>query len=113
MRNFFTMLLISQGVPFIAHGDEFARTQRGNNNVYCQDNDTAWVDWGLTRKNAGLVRFVRLMIALRQRHFALSREQFVNRVAGTDSRSAIRIGRASRARWPSTCTAGTTIPISM
>jgi glycogen operon protein len=81
MRNFFTMLLISQGVPFLAHGDEFARTQRGNNNVYCQDNDVAWVDWGLTRKNAGLVRFVRLMIALRKRHFALSREQFVNRVS--------------------------------
>jgi glycogen operon protein len=81
LRNFFTMLLISQGVPFLAHGDEFARTQRGNNNVYCQDNDVAWVDWGLTRKNAGLVRFVRLMIALRKRHFALSREQFVNRVS--------------------------------
>jgi glycogen operon protein len=81
MRNFFTMLLISQGVPFISHGDEFARTQRGNNNAYCQDNETSWVDWSLTQKNAGLVRFVRMMIALRKRHFALSREQFVNRVS--------------------------------
>ncbi len=80
MRNYFTMLLISQGVPFILHGDEFARTQRGNNNAYCQDNDVSWVDWSLTQKNAGLVRFVRRMIALRKRHFALSREQFVNRV---------------------------------
>jgi isoamylase len=81
MRNFFTMLLVSQGVPFLLHGDEFARTQRGNNNAYCQDNDISWVDWSLTRKNAGLVRFVRLMIALRKRHFALSREQFLNRVS--------------------------------
>jgi glycogen operon protein len=81
MRNCFTMLLISQGVPFLYHGDEFARTQHGNNNAYCQDNDIAWVDWGLARKNAGLVRFVRMMIALRKKHFALSREQFVQRVS--------------------------------
>jgi isoamylase len=81
MRNYFTMLLISQGVPFLHHGDEFARTQRGNNNAYCQDNDIAWVDWSLARKNAGLVRFVRTMIALRKKHFALSREQFVKRVS--------------------------------
>jgi isoamylase len=80
MRNYFTLLLLSQGVPFLAHGDEFARTQGGNNNAYCQDNDLSWVDWSLTRKNAGLVRFVRSMIALRKRYFALSREQFVNRV---------------------------------
>jgi len=80
MRNYFTMLLISQGVPFLLHGDEFARTQRGNNNAYCQDNEISWVDWSLTRKNAGLVRFVRMMIALRKRYFALSREQFVHRV---------------------------------
>jgi glycogen operon protein len=81
MRNYFTMLLISQGVPFLSHGDEFARTQRGNNNAYCQDNDISWVDWGLTQKHAGLVRFVRAMIALRKKHFTLSREQFVNRVS--------------------------------
>jgi isoamylase len=81
MRNYFTILLISQGVPFLSHGDEFARTQRGNNNTYCQDNDASWVDWSLTQKNAGLVRFVRKMIALRRRYFASSREQFVNRVS--------------------------------
>lgn len=81
MRNYFTMLLVSQGVPFLLHGDEFARTQGGNNNAYCQDNDISWVDWSLTRKNAGLVRFVRRMIALRKRYFTLSREQFVNHVS--------------------------------
>jgi glycogen operon protein len=62
-------------------GDEFGRTQQGNNNAYCQDNEISWVDWSLAQRNAGLVRFTRLMIALRKRHFALSREQFVNRVS--------------------------------
>src|SRR5215469_14802777 len=81
MRNFLTMLLISQGVPLLTAGDEFGRTQQGNNNAYCQDNEISWVDWSLAQKNAGLVRFVRLLIALRKKHFALSREQFVNRVS--------------------------------
>ena len=81
MRNFFTMLLISQGVPFFSQGDEFGRTQHGNNNAYCQDNEISWVDWSWREKNAGLVRFTRMMIALRKQHFALSREQFVNRVS--------------------------------
>src|SRR5260370_5502252 len=80
MRNLLTLLFVSQGVPFLSHGDEFGRTQNGNNNAYCQDNETSWVDWSLAEKNAGLLRFTRLMIALRKRHFALSREQFVNRV---------------------------------
>ena len=45
MRNFLTLLLISQGVPFLTQGDEFGRTQQGNNNAYCQDNEISWVDW--------------------------------------------------------------------
>ena len=45
MRNFLTLLLISQGVPFLSQGDEFGRTQHGNNNAYCQDNEISWVDW--------------------------------------------------------------------
>ena len=81
MKNFMTMLLLSQGVPFIAQGDEFGRTQRGNNNAYCQDNDLSWVDWTLAEKNAGLLRFTQKVIALRKNHFALSREQFCNRVS--------------------------------
>jgi glycogen operon protein len=81
MRNFLTMLFISQGVPLISQGDEFGRTQQGNNNAYCQDNEISWVDWGLAERNAGLLRFTRMMVALRKRHFALSREQFVNRVS--------------------------------
>jgi glycogen operon protein len=81
MRNFQTLLFISQGVPFLLQGDEFGRTQEGNNNGYCQDNATSWVDWTLAERNAGLLRFTQMMIALRRRHFALSREQFVNRVS--------------------------------
>jgi glycogen operon protein len=81
IRNFLTMLLVSQGVPLILQGDEFARTQHGNNNAYCQDNETSWVDWTLAEKNPGLLRFTRLMIALRKQHFAQSREHFVNRVS--------------------------------
>jgi len=81
MRNVTLILLISQGVPFISMGDEFGRTQRGNNNAYCQDNDISWVDWTMTEKNAGLLRFTQMMTALRKRYFAMSREQFCNRVA--------------------------------
>jgi glycogen operon protein len=81
MRNYLTLLLISQGVPLLLHGDEFGRTQRGNNNAYCQDNEISWVDWSLADSNAGLLRYTRMMIALRKRYFALSREEFVNRVS--------------------------------
>ncbi len=80
-RNFLTLLLISQGVPLLTQGDEFGRTQHGNNNAYCQDNEISCVDWSLAQKNAGLLRFTRMMIALRQAHFAGSRERFVQRVS--------------------------------
>jgi glycogen operon protein len=80
MRNFLTLMFVSQGVPFLLQGDEFGRTQQGNNNAYCQDNDISWVDWTLAEKNAGLLRFTRLLVALRKKYFALTREQFVNRV---------------------------------
>jgi glycogen operon protein len=80
MRNFLTLLLVSQGMPFLLMGDEFGRTQQGNNNAYCQDNEISWVDWTLAQKNAGLVRFTSHMIALRKRHFAIGREQFLGRV---------------------------------
>ena len=66
VRNFLTLLLISQGVPLLTQGDEFGRTQHGNNNAYCQDNEISWVDWSLAQKNAGLLRFTRMMIALRR-----------------------------------------------
>jgi glycogen operon protein len=65
MRNIMATLLLSQGVPMISHGDELARTQLGNNNAYCQDNELAWIDWTETPDKAAFCRFVAHLIHLR------------------------------------------------
>ncbi|MGE4063032.1 MAG: glycogen debranching protein GlgX [Rhodospirillaceae bacterium] len=74
--NFIASLMLSQGVPMLLAGDEFGQTQRGNNNAYCQDNETAWLDWNLAMENVELIRFTQEAIALRRRHGALRREAF-------------------------------------
>jgi isoamylase len=76
-RNLMATLLLSQGVPMLLAGDEFLRTQGGNNNAWCQDNEVSWLDWSLAVRNAGFLRFVREMIALRKRHPALRRRNFL------------------------------------
>lgn len=76
-RNLFATLMLSQGVPMMVAGDEFLRTQGGNNNAWCQDNEVSWVDWTLADKNAEFLRFCREMIALRKRHPALRRRSFL------------------------------------
>jgi len=76
MKNFFTILLLSRGVPMLLAGDEIGRTQRGNNNAYNQDNALSWVDWTLASKNHGMLRFVQRMIAFRKAHPALSQPFF-------------------------------------
>ncbi len=76
-KNFMAVLLLSQGVPMILSGDEVLRTQRGNNNCYCQDNGTGWFDWRLTEENKDMLRFVTEMIAFRKRHPSLMRKQFL------------------------------------
>ncbi|TXH76580.1 glycogen debranching protein GlgX [Thiobacillus sp.] len=76
IRNFLLTLLISRGVPMLLGGDEFRRTQGGNNNAWCQDNETSWVDWQLLEQHRELHRFVREMLAFRRAHPVLSREQF-------------------------------------
>jgi len=76
IRNFLLTLLISRGVPMLLGGDEFRRTQGGNNNAWCQDNETSWVDWHLLERNRDLHRFVNEMLAFRRAHPVLSREQF-------------------------------------
>jgi isoamylase len=73
-RNFLTTLLLSQGVPMIAHGDELGRTQRGNNNVYCQDNELSWIDWA--HADADLIEFTRTVSALRAAHPVFRRRRF-------------------------------------
>jgi isoamylase len=75
-RNFLTTLMLSQGVPMLLHGDELGRTQRGNNNVYCQDSDISWVDWSLAGKNAQLVNFTAGVTALRHGHPVFRRRRF-------------------------------------
>jgi glycogen operon protein len=76
IKNFFTTLLISLGTPMILGGDEFGRTQGGNNNAYCQDNELSWYDWSLLEKNKTLYRFIKEMIAFRMRHPGFMRPEF-------------------------------------
>jgi glycogen operon protein len=75
-KNMMTTLMLSQGVPILLAGDEFLRTQKGNNNAWCQDNEISWVDWKLADKNKDFLRFVRELIQLRKRHPALRRRRF-------------------------------------
>jgi glycogen operon protein len=75
-RNFIATLLLSQGVPMITAGDEIGRTQNGNNNAYCQDNETSWLDWALDDERTRLFSFVRRMIALRRAHPIFRRRDF-------------------------------------
>ncbi len=78
IKNFITILMLSQGVPMILGGDEFGRTQQGNNNTYCQDNKLNWFDWQLTEKNSDLVRYFSGVINLRKSLLSLRRDTFYN-----------------------------------
>ncbi|MCI0335212.1 MAG: glycogen debranching protein GlgX [Planctomycetes bacterium] len=76
-KNFMASLLLSQGVPMILSGDEVLRTQRGNNNAYCQDNAISWFDWRLVERNAEMLRFVQSLIAFRRRQPNVRRGSFL------------------------------------
>jgi len=76
IKNFLLTLFISRGIPMLLGGDEFRRTQRGNNNAYCQDNDVSWFDWSLLEKHKEIHRFARGMSAFRRAHPVLRREEF-------------------------------------
>jgi isoamylase len=76
-KNFMGILLFSQGVPMLLAGDEVLRSQQGNNNAYCHDNELSWFDWTLTEQNQDMFRFVKEMIAFRQRHGCLRRKRFL------------------------------------
>ena len=87
-RNFLAALLLSQGTPMICGGDETGRTQRGNNNAYCQDNELSWFDWNLDERRQQLLEFARGLIRYRRRHRVLSRSRFFKgrRIRGSDVR---------------------------
>jgi isoamylase len=76
IKNFLLTLLISRGVPMLLGGDEFRRTQRGNNNAYCQNNDISWLDWTYLERHQDIYRFAQGMIAFRGAHPVLSEERF-------------------------------------
>jgi glycogen operon protein len=76
VRNFAALLLLSRGTVMFVAGDEVRRTQRGNNNAYCQDNETSWFDWTLVGKNSDLYRFWKRMIEFRKKHPALHQGRF-------------------------------------
>jgi glycogen operon protein len=86
MRNLLATVLLSQGVPMLLAGDEFARTQWGNNNAYCQDNATNWVDWSLLERNAALCEFVRQLIQVRRSRLWLRRDTFLKGAQRTAAR---------------------------
>jgi isoamylase len=96
MRNLVASLLLSQGVPMLLAGDEIARTQEGNNNAYCQDNETSWVDW---QERSGPARdlqgFVRTLIRLRREHIVFHRNRFFHgqAVPGTECKDIVWLGR--------------------
>ena len=78
IRNFLATLLLSKGTPMLLAGDEFARTQGGNNNAYCQDSEIGWLDWNIQEKGEGLIAFTRKLTALRRRFPVLHRARFLS-----------------------------------
>ena len=87
IRNLLASLFLSQGVPMLQAGDEFGRTQRGNNNAYCQDNEISWVDWRMRSVNHDLLEFVQMLARLRRLHIEFRRETFLK---GAASRAAVK-----------------------
>jgi glycogen operon protein len=77
LRNFLATLLLSQGTPMLLAGDEFGRTQQGNNNAYCQDTDISWLDWDIGDKGSSLIRFVQKLTNLRHKYPILRRNRFL------------------------------------
>jgi glycogen operon protein len=89
MRNLLATLLLSQGVPMLLGGDEFGRTQGGNNNAYCQDSEISWIDWqAMDDEGKDLLAFARRLIALRREHIVFHRNRFFHSQAipGTDTK---------------------------
>jgi isoamylase len=90
-RNFLATLLLSQGVPMISHGDEYGRSQQGNNNAYCQDNETTWMKWDWDEKQRKLHEFTKRMISLRRNFPVLRFPEYIEKVHGKhDGKKPVR-----------------------
>ena len=101
-KNFFCLLLLANGVPMFAAGDEFLRTQRGNNNPYNQDNETSWLDWSCIERHADFHRFAKRMIAFRKAH-----------PSSADCASRARMSAGTASGRTSTCRSNrTALPIA-
>ena len=88
-KNLMATLLVSQGVPMILHGDEMGRTQGGNNNTYCQDNELSWMSWELDTDQMDMLWFTQQMIALRRDHPIFRRRRFLQGVVRDEADSAL------------------------
>ena len=95
IKNMLTTLMLSQGVPMLVAGDECRRTQRGNNNAYCQDSEISWFDWDLTRQHRELVRFTRALIRFRRTQPTVRRRSFL-----TGQPTSTMNGRTSAGSMP-------------
>ncbi|MGA7409828.1 MAG: glycogen debranching protein GlgX, partial [Bryobacteraceae bacterium] len=86
VRNAATLTVVAHGVPMLLAGDELGRTQHGNNNAYCQDNEVSWVNWKLAEQNADLLRFFRILISIRKRYKLMRHGTFSANPVGGDIR---------------------------
>lgn len=98
MRNFLATLMLSQGVPMLAGGDEFGRSQNGNNNVYCQDNDLAWFPWTRSAEHEMLYAFTSSLIRFRRSHPVFRRPKFFQgrAIRGTDIKDVMWLNTSGR-----------------
>ncbi len=100
IRTMAVILLLSQGTPMLLAGDEIGRSQQGNNNAYCQDNEISWLDWSLVQKNKDLLRFFRRLIRLRRDHQIFHRRDFFSAGLPADQREVIWQGpQAGEEDW--------------
>ena len=90
IKNMLATLLLSQGVPMLVFGDECGRTQKGNNNAYCQDNEVSWFDWRLVDENVDLSRFERSLVQFRRRQPTVRRKSFLQGITTGDKQQDVR-----------------------
>jgi glycogen operon protein len=98
MRNFLTTLFLSEGVPMLTAGDEYGKTQRGNNNAYCQDNEISWLKWGRTEEENAMTEFVRRLTAFRRKHPVFRRPKFFQgrQIRGTNIKDIMWVNAAGQ-----------------